>query len=35
MYQIIEKKIKDMVAQAMALGASVGSSVNGIVAPTP
>ena len=35
MYQIIEKKIKDMVAQAMALGASVGSSVNGIVSPTP
>jgi len=24
-----------MVAQAMALGASAGSSVNGIVAPTP
>lgn len=35
MYQILEKKIKDMVAQAMALGASVGSSVDGIVAPTP
>lgn len=35
LYQIIEKKIKDMVAQAMALGASTGSSINGIVAPTP
>lgn len=35
MYQILEKKIKDMVAQAMALGASVGSSVDGIVLPTP
>ena len=35
MYQILEKKIKDMVAQAMALGASVGSAVDGIVAPTP
>ena len=35
MYQIIEKKIKDMVAQAMALGASAGSAVNGIVCPTP
>lgn len=35
MYQIIEKKIKDMVAQAMALGASTGSAINGIVAPTP
>lgn len=35
MYQILEKKIKDMVAQAMALGASSGSAINGIVAPTP
>lgn len=35
MYQILEKKIKDMVAQAMALGASAGSAVDGIVAPTP
>ena len=35
MYQILEKKIKDMVAQAMALGASAGSAINGIVAPTP
>lgn len=35
MYQIIEKKIKDMVAQAMALGVSTGSSINGIVVPTP
>lgn len=35
MYQIIERKIKDMVAQAMALGASAGSAINGIVAPTP
>lgn len=35
MYQIIEKKIKDMVAQAMALGASTGSAIDGIVAPTP
>lgn len=35
MYQILEKKIKDMVAQAMALGTSAGSAVDGIVAPTP
>lgn len=35
MHQIIEKKIKDMVAQAMALGASSGSAVNGIVLTTP
>lgn len=35
MQQIVEKKIKDMVAQAMALGASAGSAINGIVSATP
>ncbi len=35
LYKVLEKKVKDMVAQAMALGASVGSAVDGIVAPTP
>lgn len=35
MYQMLEKKTKDMVAQAMALGTSAGSAVDGIVAPTP
>lgn len=35
MHQILEKKIKDMVAQAMALGASAGSAINGIFSPTP
>lgn len=34
-YKIIEKKFKDMMAQAMALGTSLGSSVNGITVPTP
>lgn len=33
--QIIERKIKDMVAQAMALGTSFGSSIDGIMTPTP
>ena len=34
-YKILEKKVKDMIAQIMALGASAGSKVNGIIAPTP
>lgn len=34
-YKIIEKKFKDMMAQSMALGTSLGSSVNGITVPTP
>lgn len=33
--QIIERKIKDMVAQTMALGTSFGSSIDGIMTPTP
>lgn len=35
LHAIIEKKIKDMVAQAMALGASAGSAIAGVFEPTP
>ena len=35
LYKVQEKKMKDMVAQAMALGASTGSQIDGITLPTP
>lgn len=35
LYKILEKKMMDMIAQASALGTSIGSAISGIFEPTP